>query len=214
MRSRPDKTAFGSIGNRPITVASRVWNKARELFALLRGAPKFCQANGKSKATLTIHYCVRYYFKRRVRSTPRLFGWSTGRTRQMRSQGCCTNTKPRANDRKGGCAINCRYCFRRHFPYQDNKGSKISLASQLRLCGSTSRDQRSDLVWRLQATLSDGKGQRAIVFIHAIEQIPHVKNGFIHSRLPVVIPARGDLIRTVPIVKAQTRPAMCRWSPY
>ena len=20
----------------------------------------------------------------------------------------------------GGCAINCRYCFRRHFPYQDN----------------------------------------------------------------------------------------------
>lgn len=25
---------------------------------------------------------------------------------------------------KGGCAINCRYCFRRHFPYQDNKGNK------------------------------------------------------------------------------------------
>lgn len=25
---------------------------------------------------------------------------------------------------KGGCAINCRYCFRRHFPYADNKGSK------------------------------------------------------------------------------------------
>lgn len=25
---------------------------------------------------------------------------------------------------KGACAINCRYCFRRHFPYQDNKGNK------------------------------------------------------------------------------------------
>ncbi|MFZ6044402.1 radical SAM protein, partial [Vibrio natriegens] len=25
---------------------------------------------------------------------------------------------------KGGCAVNCRYCFRRHFPYQDNPGSK------------------------------------------------------------------------------------------
>ncbi|CSI92766.1 lysine 2%2C3-aminomutase [Vibrio cholerae] len=25
---------------------------------------------------------------------------------------------------KGGCAINCRYCFRRHFPYEDNKGGK------------------------------------------------------------------------------------------
>ena len=25
---------------------------------------------------------------------------------------------------KGGCAVNCRYCFRRHFPYQDNQGGK------------------------------------------------------------------------------------------
>ncbi len=25
---------------------------------------------------------------------------------------------------KGGCAVNCRYCFRRHFPYEDNKGGK------------------------------------------------------------------------------------------
>lgn len=25
---------------------------------------------------------------------------------------------------KGGCAVNCRYCFRRHFPYQDNQGNK------------------------------------------------------------------------------------------
>lgn len=25
---------------------------------------------------------------------------------------------------KGGCAVNCRYCFRRHFPYADNQGNK------------------------------------------------------------------------------------------
>lgn len=27
---------------------------------------------------------------------------------------------------KGGCAVNCRYCFRRHFPYDQNPGNKIS----------------------------------------------------------------------------------------
>lgn len=27
---------------------------------------------------------------------------------------------------KGGCAVNCRYCFRRHFPYADNKGNKAN----------------------------------------------------------------------------------------
>lgn len=25
---------------------------------------------------------------------------------------------------KGGCAVNCRYCFRRHFPYAENQGTK------------------------------------------------------------------------------------------
>jgi L-lysine 2,3-aminomutase len=24
----------------------------------------------------------------------------------------------------GGCAVNCRYCFRRHFPYQENQNSR------------------------------------------------------------------------------------------
>ncbi len=32
---------------------------------------------------------------------------------------------------KGGCAVNCRYCFRRHFPYQDNPGNKASWQAAL-----------------------------------------------------------------------------------
>lgn len=27
---------------------------------------------------------------------------------------------------KGGCAVNCRYCFRRHFPYQENQGTRAN----------------------------------------------------------------------------------------
>lgn len=32
---------------------------------------------------------------------------------------------------KGGCAVNCRYCFRRHFPYADNKGNKANWQKRL-----------------------------------------------------------------------------------
>ena len=31
---------------------------------------------------------------------------------------------------KGGCAVNCRYCFRRHFPYAENR--EISATGRLR----------------------------------------------------------------------------------
>src|SRR3990167_5269627 len=31
----------------------------------------------------------------------------------------------------GGCAINCRYCFRRHFPYSDNIPSRENYARAL-----------------------------------------------------------------------------------
>lgn len=27
---------------------------------------------------------------------------------------------------KGGCAVNCRYCFRRHFPYAENQGTSAT----------------------------------------------------------------------------------------
>ena len=39
---------------------------------------------------------------------------------------------------KGGCAVNCRYCFRRHFPYDENPGNKKKLATGIRLhCGAS-----------------------------------------------------------------------------
>lgn len=27
---------------------------------------------------------------------------------------------------KGGCAVNCRYCFRRHFPYAENQATSVT----------------------------------------------------------------------------------------
>jgi len=36
---------------------------------------------------------------------------------------------------KTGCAVNCRYCFRRHFPYQENQLNKKSLLDSLARTG-------------------------------------------------------------------------------
>ncbi|KLV09683.1 EF-P beta-lysylation protein EpmB [Photobacterium ganghwense] len=88
---------------------------------------------------------------------------------------------------KGGCAVNCRYCFRRHFPYQDNPGSKRTW--QLALDYIASQPEVNEVI------LSGGdplmaKDTELEWLISGIAAIPHVKRLRIHSRLPVVIPGR------------------------
>lgn len=88
---------------------------------------------------------------------------------------------------KGGCAINCRYCFRRHFPYDQNKGSKNTWQQAL--------DYIADHPEIDEIILSGGdplmaKDQELQWLIAHISDIQHIKRLRIHSRLPVVIPAR------------------------
>ncbi|MDE1243328.1 EF-P beta-lysylation protein EpmB [Vibrio aestuarianus] len=88
---------------------------------------------------------------------------------------------------KGGCAVNCRYCFRRHFPYQENKGNKA--VWQQNLDYITAHPELNEVI------LSGGdplmaKDHELKWLINSISQIPHIKRLRIHSRLPVVIPAR------------------------
>ncbi|WP_413285329.1 EF-P beta-lysylation protein EpmB [Vibrio sp. MA40-2] len=88
---------------------------------------------------------------------------------------------------KGGCAINCRYCFRRHFPYNENKGSKVVWQQNINYIS-----QHTELN---EVILSGGdplmaKDQELEWLIEKLSQINHIKRLRIHSRLPVVIPSR------------------------
>lgn len=88
---------------------------------------------------------------------------------------------------KGGCAINCRYCFRRHFPYDENKGSKS--------VWQTSLDYIQQHPEIDEIILSGGdplmaKDDELSWLVARIADIRHLKRLRIHSRLPVVIPAR------------------------
>ncbi|MGF1757491.1 EF-P beta-lysylation protein EpmB [Photobacterium sagamiensis] len=88
---------------------------------------------------------------------------------------------------KGGCAINCRYCFRRHFPYEDNKGSKKQW--QVALDYIAGHSELNEVIFSGGDPLM-AKDHELQWLINAIEQIPHIKRLRIHSRLPVIIPAR------------------------
>jgi EF-P beta-lysylation protein EpmB len=89
----------------------------------------------------------------------------------------------------GVCAIACRYCFRRHFPYED---SPAGLAQWQPALDEIRRSEDleevilsgGDPLMRPDRWLAELVGQ--------LETIPHVRRLRIHTRLPIVIPDRID----------------------
>ncbi|KFF50512.1 lysine 2,3-aminomutase [Gammaproteobacteria bacterium MFB021] len=87
------------------------------------------------------------------------------------------------------CAINCRYCFRRHFPYAEH-------APSMREWDASLDYLRGDASIR-EVILSGGDplaspDRRLAELVARLEAIPHLQRLRIHSRLPVVIPDRVD----------------------
>lgn len=87
----------------------------------------------------------------------------------------------------GACAIHCRYCFRRHFPYQDHSivGSRWDDA-----IASIQSDESIE-----EVILSGGDpltvvDQRLELLIGSLEAITHLRRLRIHTRLPIMIPNR------------------------
>lgn len=91
----------------------------------------------------------------------------------------------------GACAVHCRYCFRRHFPYGDS-----GALSSKHLAELANRSDVQELI------LSGGDPlslQDAILarLLDEIDELPHIRRIRLHTRLPIVIPARvtGELLR-------------------
>jgi len=88
---------------------------------------------------------------------------------------------------KAGCAINCRYCFRRHFPYQENSPNKQRW--QQALTYIREHVDISEVIFSGGDPLM-ASDEHLTWLVEQIEAIPHVKRLRIHTRLPVVIPNR------------------------
>lgn len=87
----------------------------------------------------------------------------------------------------GACAINCRYCFRRHFPYQENRLGPEQW--QEILAYLTADPSISEVIFSGGDPLATSD-ERLARMIKDLEQIPHLKRLRIHTRLPIVIPQR------------------------
>lgn len=96
----------------------------------------------------------------------------------------------------GACAVHCRYCFRRHFPYGAESLNRNRLADTLRRIEQSSDVEEVILSGGDPLTLSD---QRLAEIFAGIERVDRVSRLRIHTRLPVVIPDRVTpaLIRLV-----------------
>lgn len=88
---------------------------------------------------------------------------------------------------KGGCAVNCRYCFRRHFPYDQNPGNKQSWQQALDYIAS--HPEIEEVIFSGGDPLMAKDNDLEWLLKH-LENQPHLTRLRIHTRLPVVIPQR------------------------
>lgn len=87
----------------------------------------------------------------------------------------------------GACAINCRYCFRRHYPYGEEPRRLDDWQPAIAAIAADESIHEVILSGGDPLLLTD---QRLGELIQRIEQIEHVKRLRIHSRLPIVLPNR------------------------
>jgi L-lysine 2,3-aminomutase len=89
----------------------------------------------------------------------------------------------------GACAVHCRYCFRRHFPYDDENASRAGFAPALDAIRADTSIGEVILSGGDPLTLND---RRLTLLWEGLAAIPHVRRVRIHTRLPVVLPERID----------------------
>ena len=95
-----------------------------------------------------------------------------------------------------GCAVNCRYCFRRHFPYSENQNSRQQWREAIQYLSTDKSIEEVILSGGDPLVATDAQLQELVLQIAAI---PHVRRLRIHSRLPIVIPDRvtEDLLNAI-----------------
>ena len=89
----------------------------------------------------------------------------------------------------GACAVHCRYCFRRHFPYAEESALQQGWQPALERLRADSTVSEVILSGGDPWSLSD---RRLKQLTDALQTIPHVRRLRIHTRYPIVLPERVD----------------------
>lgn len=89
----------------------------------------------------------------------------------------------------GACAVHCRYCFRRHFPYQENLPKNEDWLNIKNYIEANPNINEIILSGGDPLTLSNRKLALWLERLSSLKQIEILR---IHSRVPIVIPNRID----------------------
>jgi len=89
----------------------------------------------------------------------------------------------------GSCAVHCRYCFRRHFPYADETAAAGGWHEALGIVRGDASLHEVILSGGDPLSLATPK---LAELTEALAGIPHVRRLRIHTRLPIVLPERVD----------------------
>lgn len=89
----------------------------------------------------------------------------------------------------GACAVHCRYCFRRHFPYQENLPKTQDWLNIQRYLQES--PQINEVILSGGDPLSLNNRQ-LFLWLERLESVKTVQTLRIHSRVPIVIPQRLD----------------------
>jgi EF-P beta-lysylation protein EpmB len=102
----------------------------------------------------------------------------------------------------GACAVHCRYCFRRHYPYAESNASVDDWQTALDYLSHDTSVSEVILSGGDPLTLSDRRLGR---FADALEGLSHVRRLRLHTRLPIVLPSRvdGSLLAWISAVHAK-----------
>lgn len=87
----------------------------------------------------------------------------------------------------GACAIHCRYCFRRHFPYSESAAGRADWSAAVAAIAADSSISEVLLSGGDPLSMSTAKLKR---LTDQLAAIPHLRRLRIHTRWPLVLPAR------------------------
>jgi L-lysine 2,3-aminomutase len=87
----------------------------------------------------------------------------------------------------GACAVHCRYCFRRHFPYADANPAVDQWHSALGYIAGEKSITEVILSGGDPLSLPD---RRLADLVRRLEAIPHLRRLRLHTRVPIVLPER------------------------
>lgn len=105
----------------------------------------------------------------------------------------------------GACAVHCRYCFRRHFPYEDVPKGRLQWEAALAPIAADPSVEEVLLSGGDPLSLTDAA---LLPLFERLAEIPHLRRLRIHTRWPIVLPERVTEALVAALARSRPTPVV------